>query len=224
MTVSRALIELKTLDKRINDKVRSTTFCMTNKHSNAQIKGKDISVVQQDIKSQYQSIMALIRRRAAIKAAVVLSNATTKVKINGQSYTVAEAIEMKNHGVSYQEELVKAMLSQYSDALDRLNMNNGDRLQRAAESYITSLYGSKDKMNNSKEVQADLDKYLENNKLDIINPLDIETLADKHRDEIDAFMDEVDSAITISNATQTIEVEYEAENSDTPKATAKSPK
>lgn len=208
MTVSRALIELKTLDKRITDKIQSTDFCFTNKHSNPKYKGKDVADVKANIKSEYESILALIRRRSAIKKAVVQSNATTSVDINGKQYTVAEAIELKTHGMSYQNKLVQKMLAQFSYAVRDAETQNGQRLQNAAESYVTGLYGGKEKMSSEAAIE-DLRRYIEFNTLDIIDPLDIQEAAGSLNKEIVTFLDEVDSAITVSNATTTLTISYE---------------
>lgn len=95
MTIHKALCELKTLDSRIKKAIEGSVFVFANKHSNAKVSGKTISAYSDEVKSAYQSACDLIARRDAIKRAVTLSNATTKVTIGGQEYTIAEAIEMK---------------------------------------------------------------------------------------------------------------------------------
>lgn len=95
MTIHKALCELKTLDSRIKKAIEGSVFVFANKHSNAKVPGKTISAYSDEVKSAYQSACDLVARRDAIKRAVTLSNATTKVTIGGQEYTIAEAIEMK---------------------------------------------------------------------------------------------------------------------------------
>jgi hypothetical protein len=103
MTLHKALAELKLLDSRITSTIRTGTYCVANKASNQKIKGVKLDEFKESMKADYASATDLINRRIAIKKAVVLSNATTKVKINDVEYTVAEAIELKNHGMEYQK-------------------------------------------------------------------------------------------------------------------------
>lgn len=109
MTVHKALCELKTLDARIKKAVESSVYVFANKHSNAKVSGLSVSDYCAEIKSAYQSATDLIARRDAIKRAVVLSNATTKVTVGGKEYTIAEAIEMKNHGIPTQQTLLNKL-------------------------------------------------------------------------------------------------------------------
>ena len=93
MTIHRALAELKTIDSRIEKAISETRFCRSNKHSNEKINGKSIDDYIAETKSAYESINDLIRRRNAMKRAVVLSNAITNVTVGDEVMTVAEAIE-----------------------------------------------------------------------------------------------------------------------------------
>lgn len=99
MTIHKALCELKTLDARITKSIGETEYVFANKHSNDKVNGMTVAAYCDEIKSGYQRVTDLIKRRDAIKRAVVLSNAVTKVTVGGKEYTVAEAIEMKNRGV-----------------------------------------------------------------------------------------------------------------------------
>ena len=84
MTVHKALCELKTLDARITKAIQGSVYVFANKHANAKVAGMSVSDYCAEVKSAYQSACDLIARRDAIKRAVTLSNATTKVTIGGQ--------------------------------------------------------------------------------------------------------------------------------------------
>ena len=113
MTVHKALAELKVIDSRINNAIRSGTFVVANKHSNDKIHGVTINEFKNSMKSDFQKVSDLIARRNAIKKAVVASNAVTKVKVGDTEYTVATAIEMKNHGMEFKNTFKKCLESQY---------------------------------------------------------------------------------------------------------------
>lgn len=112
MNVHKALAELKILDDRIIKAINSVEACISNKHSNTKVKGVDIKVYTGVMKSSYDKATDLIKRREAIKRAVVLSNAVTKVTVADKEYTVAEAIEMKNHGMDFKK-LLKEKIKEW---------------------------------------------------------------------------------------------------------------
>ena len=113
MSIHKALAELKLLDNRIMSAIKNGTYCVANKHSNDKIKGVSIEEYKKIMQGDYDKATDLIKRRNAIKRAIVLSNAVTKVKINDIEYTVAEAIEMKNHGVEFDVMMYDALQKQY---------------------------------------------------------------------------------------------------------------
>ena len=75
MTVHKALAELKTMDDRISKAISSTTFVLAAKHSAEKINGVKVSDFKDKMRSGYQKVTDLIKRRDAMKRAVVLSNA-----------------------------------------------------------------------------------------------------------------------------------------------------
>ena len=207
MTVHKALAELKTLDDRINSEITGSVFVRANRHNNMKIFGKTIPDFMADTESSYQSVKALINRRNAMKRAVVLSNAVTKVKIGGVEYTVAEAIEMNNHGMENLVGLRNCLREQYSSVKRMVESENGDKLVKACENYIQATFGTKEKINNP-DIEMAQKVYMTNNTYDIVTGFDIEKVIKELTDRIDAFKAEVDSALSVSNALTVIEFDY----------------
>lgn len=207
MTIHEALVELKTLDKRIESKISLATFVLTNKHSNTKISGKPIPDYTDEMASGLQSIEDLIARRYAIRNALAKSNSETIINVGGRDYTISTAIEMKMHGMELNQTLLNRMACQLGSAERDLDRNNGDRLSDAADEYVTRLYGSKDK-SNADDIQAARKHYIEANTFDLIDPLNVRGRIEALRDHIDAFNSEVDSKIQVSNALTTIAIEY----------------
>ena len=207
MTVHKALAELKTLDDRINSEITGSVFVRANRHNNMKIFGKAIADFMTDTKSSYQSVEALINRRNAMKRAVVLSNAVTKVEIGGVEYTVAEAIEMNNHGMENLVDLRDCLREQYSSVKRMVESENGDKLVKACENYIQATFGTKEKINNP-DIEMAQKVYMTNNTYDIVTGLDIEEVIKELTDRIDTFKAEVDSALSVSNALTVIEFDY----------------
>ena len=207
MTVHKALAELKTLDDRINTAIGESVFVRANRHNNTKIFGKTIEEFKADSAASLMSATALINRRNAMKRAVVLSNAVTKVEIGGVEYTVAEAIEMNNHGMENLVDLRDCLREQYSSVKRMVESENGDKLVKACENYIQATFGTKEKINNP-DIEMAQKVYMTNNTYDIVTGFDIEKVIKELTDRIDAFKAEVDSALSVSNALTVIEFDY----------------
>ena len=208
MTIHKALVELKTLDSRIGDAINESTFVLANKHSNKQYLGVPVDEHLGNLKSNFQKINDLINRRTAIKRAVVFSNATTVVNINGVEYTVAEAIEMKNHGMDFYKMLLVKMAQDYTNAKRTVEERNGDDLEERANNYIATLYGNSDMKNLSNDVQKLRNDFITAQTYDLLDPIDVEKVIEELDAKINNFFSEVDSALSVSNALTTLEISY----------------
>lgn len=207
MTIHKALCELKILDSRINNAISSTRFCLANKHSNEKVNGVTVEEYQETMKASYNKASDLIRRREAIKRAVVLSNAKTIVKIGGKEYTVAEAIEMNNHGIDLKLQLKNAMKKQYDSAMTTIISKNSVVDDKATE-YVVGLFGQKESKTANEEYEKARKSYIEANTMELIDPVNILEKIEALEVEIADFTTEVDSALSVSNALTEITVEY----------------
>lgn len=207
MTIHKALCELKILDSRINNAISSARFCLANKHSNEKVNGVTVEEYQETMKASYNKASDLIRRREAIKRAVVLSNAKTIVKIGGKEYTVAEAIEMNNHGIDLKLQLKNAMKKQYDSAMTAIISKNSVVDDKATE-YVVGLFGQKESKTANEEYEKARKSYIEANTMELIDPVNILEKIEALEVEIVDFTTEVDSALSVSNALTEITVEY----------------
>lgn len=207
MTVHRALSELKVLDSRINNAILSGDFVITKKNNQDTVKGKSVEQFKAKAKESFQKTSDLIRRRNAIKNAVVVSNANTKVKIGDKEYTVAEAIEKKNHGMDYYVQLCDVLCQQFAKQRAELEKHNAS-LQQKAEQFVTGLMGGKDIKTDSEEYISAVDTYTKSNTMTLLDPLGIEKKIEELDDVINMFLPEVDAALSVSNAVTTITIEY----------------
>lgn len=208
MTVLEALDELKLLDARINKEIDSAQFSTYNKHSNVRLNGKTIDEFKGNAKASFDKITMLLKRRDAIKRAVVLSNAITKVTIAGEEMTVAEAIDRRDYGNDLRQYFVNQISSQYEAAKNTIARENGDNLTARADDYVVRLYGNAEKSGNNDVVSNARKTYIEANTLDLIDPIDSEKVIKQLTEEIDTFTSKVKSALTASNAQTVIEITY----------------
>lgn len=212
MTIHRALTELKTIDSRINKAITEGTYVIANKHSNEKISGISIADFKDRMRASHQKVNDLINRRNAIKRAVVLSNAQTKIKVGNEEMTVAEAIDYKNHGMEFKTNYVRVLSSQNMNAQDVMNRNSGEALERKAEQHVLAVIQAQpkdSKMSADSDAMKALRKaYIENNAYDLIDPLNVTKLIADMIDEVNEFNTEIDAALSCSNALTVIEIEY----------------
>lgn len=195
ITITRALTELKTLDKRIQKAIDSGTFVSFHGQF---FKPDENSKLAQ---SNYQSIMDLLERRKQIKSSIVMSNAVTKVIIYGKEMTVAEAIETKS-SIKHLENLLNRMKSQFGQATKNVESLN-EKVRRDLESK-TKMSGEKD------ESKFDLTEfsttYVDLHGVKLYDPLKISSKIDEIENYITGFKSEVDFILTEKNSTTYIEV------------------
>lgn len=208
MTVHKALAELKLLDDRIEKAIAEGVYCVANKHSNDKIGGIPLDDYIKIMQGGYDKATDLINRRKAIKRAVVLSNAVTKVTVAGGEYTVAEAIEMKNHGVDFDKMLMNAMQKHYNVAQMKINQENGNGLEMRAEQYVTAIYGQKEGKTNTTDIEKVRADFLTANQYELVDPLHVLDKIENLEKRINDFMSEVDAALSVSNALTEITIEY----------------
>lgn len=212
MTIHKALAELKVIDNRINTAIHEGYYVVANKHSNEKIQGMTIAEFRDRMKASHNKVMDLINRRNAMKRAVVMSNAITKIVVGDNEYTVAEAIEMKNHGMEFKDTYLRKLAYQNVAAINEINNNSGDAIEKRAEQYVLSVIQAQPKdakmTIDSEAMQALRNDYIKNNIYDLIDPLNVNNLIQNLTDEINEFNTEIDAALSCSNATTIIEFEY----------------
>ena len=208
MTVHKALCRAEDARCSYSEEYPAGHVRFANKHSNNKVAGVSINTYSEEIRAAYQSAKDLIARRDAIKRAVTLSNATVKVTIGGKEYTVAEAIEMKNHGIPLKQLLLKKLDNDNRRARLEADKNNGDMLEMRADEYVKSLYGNVDMKGASDEIKKVRADFIAAQTMEIVDPINITTELTALEKEINDFVVEIDSALSVSNALTELEIAY----------------
>ena len=203
MTVHEGLSKIKTSDSRIQ-KLLNAEFIGVAKKSADKISGVPVEEYKKNLCGSLDKITDIIKETNAIKAAISKSNAETVVNVAGVEMTVAEAIYLWKHGLHIQKRLLAEMQDQYSAALVTIEERNGNDLDKRADQFVASIYGSKEKVD-SKDVDDVVKKFKEQNSWIMIDPNKLWEKIQKMESEIADFESAVDSAIQMSNATTVIE-------------------
>lgn len=145
MSVTRALAELKRIDDRIARAAGAGMFVTVSVGKDAQMKVNDTAGLSVDqakakIQSSFDTVNSLFKERAALKAAIVKSNAATTVKIGPLEVTVAEAIEMKR-SIDSKRNLLNVMRLQQTRAQGVVAQLNA-KLEQDIDSNLKTIYGS----------------------------------------------------------------------------------
>lgn len=203
LLVTQALNELKLLDSRIVNEICKSKFVASAKTVEKNITpycSKENFITK--AKASYDSINALIERKSKIKAAVIASNATTKVEINGVTMTVAEALELKT-SIGYKQDMLTDMKAQLASAKSEMEKKNLD-LERKIDNILETMV-SKDAKTKKDDFKEITDPMRTNGEYSLVDPLRIEDVIEKLENEIDGFKSNVDSVLQISNCITTIE-------------------
>lgn len=211
-TVTEILTELKTLDKRIEKAIDESTFISAISEKTSSLSASEVST---NIKAAYQKVMDMIDRRNAMKAALVLSNASTNVAVDGKTYTVAEAIDAKAHAMAYKKKLLSVMVSQAQKTSRNYESMVNQRNSTAEDVAARVAGGNNSEIKTSDIYKQTYDNYLETNPILLVDPLGLADKITALADEIDAFALNVDTALAVINAKTIVTFQYGAGASDT---------
>jgi len=205
LTITRALAELKLLDKRIQKEIVGINYVDLYRKRHNKLKKTQMTVEEYEkaVQSDMQSLNDLMHRRRKMKAALLESNATTIIKVAGEKMTVAEAIDRKQT-IDYLKQMVEVMRHQYSYALSQVQEDE-PKLQERVEAMLEANLG-KDKKVDSDDYDKIALPFIEANTLRMVDPLKIDKEIKKLDEMIDEFESEVDFVLSESNARTEIEV------------------
>lgn len=208
MNVHKALSELKILGSKIDGAMHDVEFVACERANVSKINGKPANEWKAEVTAAYDKVNALLKRRTAIKRAVIRSNATTLVSINGVEYTVAEAIEMKNNGVTLDEQFANVLSRQYISCMNNVNLNNGARLDSKVETHLSNMFGGAKESTDPDIINRARQSFIESNTYELYDPIHAKVNADALNESCTDFLSEVDSALSTSNAVTEIEITY----------------
>lgn len=206
MSITRALAEMKQLQARIQD-ASSADFVTMTVGKNTKRKLTTAGTVEQkekELQSNYDSVVGLINRRQQIKKAVVMSNATTKVTLGTNEYTVAEAIELKS-SVNLKEQLLVNMKSQYAAVSSQVQRSN-QQLDTQIDTLLTTVYGADKSKINDESYALVANPQKDNKEATMLDPICIAQRIKDLSDEISSIKTELDFVLSESNARTEIEV------------------
>lgn len=203
MSIHRALAELKLLDKRIHAAV-AERFVTVTSGEKAPAHYPSIEVFEKEAKASVDKVNDLIERRKVIKSAIIASNAVTLVRIAGVEMTVAEAIDRRDTGIEYDEQLFINLRNQLMNA-DREKLRLEADLRERTQKHIEVSF-PKEGTHKAEEVAEAEEAFMKRHEVKLLDPADIRAMIKKLQDDIEQFKAEVDYSLSESNTQTLIEV------------------
>lgn len=206
MLVCDALDERDFLAKKISDAIKTFKPCAVKRKMDKNLSdGSSVEDFTEKVKRDFQSIQDMIARHKRINRALVLSNATTKIKIKciNEELTIAEAISLRkatNEGTNSQ--LIAVMMRSFNDAkqnLDILNRKKDQMDEKYKDTFANSDKAITD--DDIKNIEALTDRYTP----ELVDPVNCAEKLKELDEQESLILKEIESAIKVSNATTTIE-------------------
>jgi hypothetical protein len=192
MSITQALAELKLLDKRIQKALDHVEWADVKTKSNP----LDTEKFTRNARAEFQSFTDLVKRYDTIKRAVVLSNATTRVRVGTWEGTVAEAIEYKR-SIFYKRRLLDVMKNQLL-TVKELFKTQQEAVDVRLEKLLHSELG-KDVKTSPETITALTKSFRDNNNVELVDPLDLAGRTKELEEEIESFETNVDWVLSETN-------------------------
>lgn len=202
MSVTKGLVELKLLDKRINKTTNGGIYVAAVRGGDnitSELTSKDET--DKNIKASKKSVEALIYRRDQIKRAIIISNASTYVVVGGITMSVAEAIEKKN-SITYKKNLLMVMKQNHAHYVEKVETENS-KLENSLKTLTEQLAQSG---NEDDSIKKTVKAHREISEWKLFDPIDLKAVIEKLDEEIDRFESNVDLALSEVNAITLITV------------------
>ena len=174
ISITRALVMLKTLDKRISQQSKEINLLDVEVDKKLTMSKQPKNDFIQDVKASYQKLTDLIRQRNTIKSNIVKSNALTTVRVAGGDMTVAQAIERKS-SIIFEKNLLNAMRHELAHVIARMDLTN-NQAQARLDKLLESTFSKDSTKVKPEEFESVSKPFLERNQATLVDPLDIRKL------------------------------------------------
>lgn len=214
ISITRALVEIKTLDDRIKSAINGSMFVSLTKgrgdHAKPIIAAyKDVNEVKDTIKAHDQTVTDLIKRRSALKSAVSKANVETRLTVGGKEMSIVDAIDMK-HVNGYKKLIVAVMMAQLKSASNNIEQARA-KTEADVQASIERLLGTDVKnkeavAQNAALIESTKKAILDMHELALIDPLGVKDRITALSKEIAEVDNEIDFALSEVNAKTEIEI------------------
>lgn len=212
-TITRALSRINALKDKLAKASQLEYVATIN---SIKLQSNEGVELQKKLLANAQANQDIVSEILKIKLAVERSNLTTQVIINGKSYSVREAIELKHLYENYLKSIALTMQSQLHKAKDRQNKANQE-IEKAQEETIKTLSNAGVEMSQAQideRVSSSINTVRLTKELSILSfipatqsgqaSISAEMAVENFEQMVTNFLEEVDYVLSESNAVTTI--------------------
>lgn len=204
MSIHRGLSELKLIDTKIAKHIEAITPTGIRQKDKPINGYYDEAKFTSNAQSNYDAVIGLMKRKLALKSAIVKANGETTVTVGGKEMTVADAINMKAL-IAIKKQFITNLKSKVKTTTGEFNRVQ-DIVNKNLQTILEATLGKDNVKTNKEDVENVTKPFLEINSYTLFDPLKIEDKIAELEKEIDDFTSEVDAVLSESNATTEIEV------------------
>lgn len=207
MSIHKALSELKIIDDRIEkaiEAIEPVGVMQKDKLVNNFHKKEDF---EKDAQSRYQSVCDLMKRKIAIKNAVVRANVETEIVVAGKKMTIADAINFRSI-IDFDKNLI-SVLSRKNNLVKSKFITENERVNETALRNAQIMLGKEDDAKvkpTDKDVEVIMKPFVERNEWHFVDPLEVEKKIEEIQEEINKYEAEIDASLSEVNALTILEV------------------
>lgn len=209
ISVAKALMLLKNTEKKIENAIPNVLLTANTKGIGEQqmvVHISSLTTVDEAsnyIKESFQGINDLIKLRNELKSKILISNATTLLKIGDEEMTVAEAIDRKA-AINMDNKLLATLREKANKVLQNHKVatsNFNDKLEKSRENFLSS-----NKKYTEDEIKVFTKPIVNSEQPEILDPLNASKILKELEEKINTFKAEVDFALNESNVITKIEI------------------
>lgn len=205
MSITRALVEKKRLEERINRAVADFRPMMVlEPRFEAPAGFKSVDEYKASVIAAHDSIRDLCDRRCKIISAIAKSNATTEVTVCGETMTVAQAIERKNFLNGTMTHLLRNMQNTYGQMTSLFERTSAAEKQKADQEFEKFI--GRDKSIKEEEATIMRRTIDSRHRVELLDPINLRETIDKKEKELNDFLTNIDIILTESNSKTEIEI------------------
>jgi len=201
LTVTEAIAKVKVLEKRIKKEKQKLEVGKIVKA--IEVGNQENKNYVKELEAKFQSINDLADNYMKLKAKIAESNASTKIKVGNMEMTVVEALERKNK-LSDEINFWEGLLSSYNELIDRVEYNN-ERVLETINQMLEAKFSGESKTSAKDAVELKEQLYNADKYTLLTSDKVVKGIKNKV-DELTEFAEQIDTKLSIVNATTYIEV------------------
>lgn len=220
ITLVEALDRRKILHKRIYDRIQQAQFVEWHKHNQpgTSVKNQNVTEFKANAKKEYQGIQEQIAYYNRLNQAISKANAESMIQTSVGKMSISAVVVLRNRiqnggslksiddRTDFEEALAKKMQLEMQATLAEID-NKNEKMMVSADTMRNSILSKENKgKGEDATALAVVDTYLNGNRAELIDPIDVDRKCTEIREKMEALVAELNMKLKIANATVEIEI------------------